>query len=684
MKKLFTYTDRLKTALRALAFCAAALLAGCSDDDESLGIYAYLDAESTALEFDVVGGEQEYLFYSNLPEWQIYVDYYTERDTWVDVFESKGKGDGRFTVAVEPNSEQAFERQAQVQIVSGGQVYATVDVSQKAASPYIRLDMHGMDEIYAGNRGATRVIKLDTNVPFTVQADEEWISAGENDGTNQELIIAPNSADGERQARVKFVMVGTGNETVNTEILVTQTGNEMDIDFATASTVADVLAAFSPGSIINSNIYVDAYVISDYSTCNFEDNVMIVQEGDKGLWIEFADEDENTIETGTKLRIHLTGYPIVLESSTGRTKIVGFSGSESIISSEKTSGIEPIVLDDTRDIENYENVLVKLPAVEFAVPVGTYVNSSEIEYQTPGNATSLAEADTPMESCHILRDAQGRTARLYSSYRFTDKFVRLMPKGSGPVTGIAVRRIRGTAVETVLRLRSDRDNGVSDDPATALTREIVRFGPWSSLDRMTTIYPDAGTGNFKNSRTGTVDASSSDQRMYWSWSFSRVAPATGIGNFYMGIPGMVNKVELQNVSLNCQTWWNATGSSITDASGKAWIITTSTAGTSNPLLLSFLTSSSQTGPKFLAIEYAEDESAPLSQWTHIADYTAQDWNSNYQLIQYHFELPAELIDRDRIVIRMRVTENKQARNENAIATGGTNRIGYWAIHELKN
>lgn len=33
---------------------------------------------------------------------------------------------------------------------------------------------------------------------------------------------------------------------------------------------------------------------------------------------------------------------------------------------------------------------------------------------------------------------------------------------------------------------------------------------------------------------------------------------------------------------------------------------------------------------------------------------------------------------------MRVTENKQARNENAIATGGTNRIGYWAIHELKN
>ncbi|MCD8072471.1 MAG: BACON domain-containing protein, partial [Alistipes sp.] len=283
---------RIPSFLFAALLGLALIFTGCSDDEETSEIYAYLSAENTSLDFDVAGGGQQYEFYSNLPQWELYVDYYTEVENWVDVFEKRGSGDGRFTVTVEANTDKAFQRQAQVQVISGGKVYAAIDVTQKAAAPYIKLDMHGMDEIYAGNRGVTRTIKLDTNIPYQVQipGDVDWIVPGATDGGNQELVIAPTDREGERQARVKFVMVGTGNETVNTEILVTQLGNETDIKYAAETTIADVLSTTATNTIIDRNIFVEGYVISDYRTCNFEDNVMILQQGDKALWIEFADE----------------------------------------------------------------------------------------------------------------------------------------------------------------------------------------------------------------------------------------------------------------------------------------------------------------------------------------------------------------------------------------------------------
>ncbi|MCC8173247.1 MAG: DUF5689 domain-containing protein [Odoribacter sp.] len=335
------------------------------------------------------------------------------------------------------------------------------------------------------------------------------------------------------------------------------------------------------------------------------------------------------------------------------------------------------------EIGNYENTLVTLKNVEFAIPMGTYVNINEDSYNEEGNATSINLGDTPREYAHILRDKAGNFVRLYSASTFTDRFKGLIPQGSGDITGIVMKKNKNGEIINTLRIRSHADNNVSNSVKDRLTNTIVQFGPFDDVSDKSTVTANIGTGTIKTSMFSNILNTSGSTAMYWAWTYARriTADLDANGN---ASPALTTNIQEQYACLNTQQWWNGTGTSILDQSGEAWIITFSTEDAQGDLLLSFTTSSSQTGPRYFTIEWADSENTAAANWQAITEYESTDWNSNYQLLQHQYRLPDAIKGKQSVVIRMRVNQNVRVNgNTSTIASGGTNRIGYWSVTEKK-
>ncbi len=695
----------------AMAFVALAA-AGCSSDKDVDAPYLYFGEEIESLSYTVNGGELTIEMYSNMGPWVIEPAYKGDEE-WIDIWPNEGDDSGRFKVTVSAN-EGAYTRYSTVNVVIGGKVVKSFEVSQLGVDPSIALDM-GSDQITAASKGGTVTVPLKTNVgwkPLTLESAAGWITFGETTENTQELIVAPNSGD-EREGVVRFQAIGTNMEKLYADLTIVQFNAAQDPNNGQKLTIAEAVARYADAGKITDNVWVEGYVTSNREKRNFDLNVMTLQDDSRrGMLFEFASTNDNTYKTSELLKVHLLGQQLVTDQTTHSLKVAAFTSNSVFERNEGGQGIAPIELESIGELPNYENTLVTLKKVEFVQPAGTYCNIDERYTQSTPSYTSIPYNSTAMPYCdgndfygHLLRDQEGNTCKLYTTTWFLDRFATLIPEGSGPLTGIVTKYYKQATGDTyIIRLRQHADNGVSTDASTRMSRTLIQFGAFPDVNTYDKVTPKVGSGQLTTTMWSAIQMGAGGISMDWGWGYARMAPATVTvkddGSQSVS-PALSNSTTNFNIfpCISCQYFWDCTASTMdrSDApagyKGECWVfhVNDFTPDASKDLYLTFAMASSQTGPMYFDIEWGEEENGPLAAYTKIGEIISPDWYSCHQLQQFIVKLPDQMKGKQKFTIRFRVTSNWNAGNgmvngsateSTTIAKGGAPRISYWQIAEI--
>lgn len=688
----------------AAALLFAGLTGSCSKDGTSEKYICILDADAHALQqvsFGTEGGVQDFLMYSNYGHWTLRPTY-AEDVEWLSYWPTEGVGDARFSVMAAKNTT-ACQRHGDLNIVIDGEPVAIVRFSQTGAEPVLMISVRESGKTVSV-KGETFTFAVEANIGWVTElvdpADAAWVTIGDYTPATQTIACAPNTGDVPREAEVKVSAYGTSLVRIFT---IHQADPSSAFEEAEPVSIAELLA-MGEGKIVR-NVFIEGSVISDRTTRNYPvafstdgaqgqvANTMFLQDATAGLWIEFEDERDNTCNLDDRVTVHMYGQEIVRDAYTNGLKIAGLS-STAVQRAEAASPVEPIVLDDIAQLAAYENRLVTLRNVEFALPYGTLVNMNEgkaylgIE-QAAKYRASADYNDLTLEYGHYLRDAKGHTTKLYTTWSFTDRALALIPEGGGDVTGIVNKRYkcdvydgrdqsRRRVESWCIRVRRQSDMTHFQNPASSrLSKTILQIGPWTdNKGAMQVVTASVGQGQLKHSVGSDVLGSTSGntQQMYLAWAHARCSaatlnPATGAWS-----PAYGNTKGVQYVALMAQGWWKNTASVNSDTDGCCWILSNlSTAGCTGQISLQFTASSNTSGPMYFQMEWAENETA--AAWTPIGnEFVASNWHSCLAAPEYLFVLPDELKDRDGFAIRLRATRERNA-SDDADTASGTSRLG---------
>lgn len=688
----------------AAALLLAGLAVSCSKDETTEKYVHILDTDANALQqvsFGIEGGVQDFLMYSNYGRWKLQPTYGEDLE-WLSFWPTEGVGDARFSVMAEKN-ETAYQRRADLNIVVNGEPVAVLRFNQTGSDPVLTVSVKESGKTVSV-KGETFTFGVEANIGWVTElvdpADAAWVTIGDCTPTTQTIACAPNTGAAPREAKVKVSAYGTSLVRVFT---IYQPDLSSAFEEAEPVTIAELLA-MGEGKI-SRNVYIEGSVISDRTTRNYPvafssdgaqgqaANTMFLQDATAGLWIEFEEEQDNTCGLNDRVTIHMYGQVIDRDAYSNGLKIGGLS-STAVQSAEEGQPVVPVVLDDVSQLAAYENRLVTLRNVEFALPYGTLVNMNESKAYLgiEQEAKYMASADyndLTLEYGHYLRDAEGGTTKLYTTWSFTDRALALIPEGAGDVTGIVNKRYkcdvydgrdesRRKTESWCIRVRRQSDITNFQNPASSrLSKTILQIGPWTdNKGALQTVTPSVGQGQLKHSVGSDVLGSTSGntQQMYLAWAHARCSAATYDPATGTWLPAYGNTKGVQYVAVTAQGWWKNTSSVNSDTDGCCWILSDlSTAGYTGQISLQFTMSSNTTGPMYFQMEWAENDTA--AAWTPIGnEFVASNWHSCIAAPEYLFVLPDELKDRSSFAIRMRATRERNASDTEDTAAG-TNRLG---------
>ncbi|MCM1503313.1 MAG: DUF5689 domain-containing protein [Bacteroidales bacterium] len=704
----------MRNIFRNIIIMAAMSAAAVSCEKEKAAVeepYLYFGQNIEMMSFTQSGGSKTIEMYSNQGPWVIEPAYNDDLE-WIDIWPNEGNNDGRFTITVSRN-EEAYNRMTQINVVVDSKVIKSVNLYQLGTSPSILLDM-GSARLSAPAKGGEVEVGIIANIGWQAVISEEgqsWITAGEQTDVMQKFTIAPNSGD-EREAGIRFQAVGTGYEDVHVDFTIAQFDNAHDPYNGQKISLKDIYSSYSEGAdIITDNLWCEGTVTSDISRLNFDPQQMFIQDGSgMGMRIDFNTAKDNDYQLGEHVKIHLYGLSVNKDGDTGALSISGTS-SNAVFERNAGTEVTPAEITDLSTLDDWQNTLVTVKNVSFALPFGTYLNVDDRYYNATGtnfNPYAVPFCDGNDFAGQLIVDSKGNQARVYVRSTFLDRHASIMQKGCGDMTGIVQRYHKAGMTENTLLIRSNDDNKVSDNADDCLYSTIVRFGPFDEGSEMEKLTPYVGKGQFKQSVFEKVGAlgTAGGVAMDWGWSYMRKAPATitvaangkqtaspSIPNTNAGNPGVMYSC------ISCQKFWDATGSTInrsgggTDDYGEAWIfnIEDFNAEAGKPLYLVFTSSASQTGPMYFDIEWHENEGAAINEYRKIGEFINPDWYTSHQLEQFRFRLPDELAGLRNFTIRFRVSKNWRAGNgmtngkesATSIASGGAPRIGIWSIEQSK-
>lgn len=672
----------------------------CSQDETAADEpYVRFGEEVREISYDRSGGTQDFEMYTNMGDWTIETTF-AEDEEWIDIWPREGHNSGRFTITVGENTE-AFARYGTVNVVVGGKSVKSFTVRQASGDVIFALGM-GNNTLKASAQGSEFNIALQTNVGWKAEAVGEaasWIEFGEATDSTQIVNVKPNSG-AERSGEIRFFALGTGLEEFYTNVVIKQFDQEHDPYNGTRQTIAQIKQRLNNGiGHITENLWVEATVVSDPSLLNIESNQMVVQdESGQGILIEFANTKDNIYKLNDKLKLHLYEADFVQDPVTMGSKLAAFT-TNAIFDQSAGEPIQPVEV-TIDQLDNYENTLVKLPSVEFSVPLGTLYNSQEDQYdQTSAGSVNLqAEpyTDGHLRYVHILRDATGNWTKLLTRSYFLERYNRIVPQGACSVTGIVMKYTKNNLTENTLRVRTIGDIEGSDDESTRLTRTLVQFGPfdWNAIP-LEKVTPVVGSGEIK---TTAFKGLQSTQSIALELGYSHTRNVPGV--ITVGANGKQTVTPPENGQENtypyilARDFWNHTGSSMNregstdpDYKGEAWVFNvTDFAPSGGDLWLTFTIASSWYGPLEMCIEWADNEDAPLNEYHPIEEFVSPLWNEGgaFHLRQFTAKLPDELKSKRSFTIRFRATENHRAgANGLAISSGGYSGISYWALTEQK-
>lgn len=625
-------------AAGAAALVSAALATSC-EKDETQEKYVYiLDNDKNGIQevsFNTAGGTQDFLMYSNYGSWKL-VPTYEEDLEWLSYWPTEGVGDARFSAMVEKNTT-AYQRHGTLNIVVDGLSVATIRFNQAGDEPKLKVNVKESGKTVSV-KGETFTVGVESNIDWVAElvdpADASWVTIGDFTPVSQTFTCAANPGSEPREAQVRIRAYGTS---VSCVFAIMQADRSSAFEEAEKITVADLLA-MGEGKIAR-NVYVAGSVISDRTTRNYPvaystgggeqvNNTMFIQDETGGLWIEFDDAADNTCDLNQVVTLHMYGQHIERDAYTNGLKIAGLS-STAVQSAVAGTPVEPVVIDDLTKLPAYENRLVTLRNVEFALPYGTLVNINEgVSYlgikQGAAYQASADYNDLTIEYGHYLRDAKGNTAKLYS-----------------------------------------------------LSKTVMQIGPWTdNAGAMQSVTASVGQGQLKHSVGEDVLGSTSGntQQMYLAWAHARCTAATWDAVKNAWLPAYGNTKGVQYVAVMAQGWWKNTAAVNTDTDGCCWILSNlSTKGFTGQISLQFTASSNTAGPMYFQMEWADTDNAKT--WTPIGnEYVASNWHNSIAAPEYLFVLPDELKDRESFSIRLRATRQRNASDTENTASG-TSRIG---------
>lgn len=672
-------------AVAAVATAVASLLCSCESKDAEGSSVAIVD-DLYQIEYTEEGGIQAFVVYSDVGDWELKPTYEEDWE-WITAWPASGRDDARFSVKVDEN-KSAYPRTCDLNMVAGGRIVATITFNQKGAAPTMKVT-YSADTKVVSSLGEQFKIKVEANIDWSVDipADADWLSLAEKTDTYQIFDVKENPLDSERETTVTFVATGTP---LAHPLVVRQAKPSESFHESRLVTIADVLEMTGGGAgTVNENVYVEAYVVSDCTCGNFPAAQMCVQDGSgKGLCIEFDDEDSNDYPLNSKLTIHLFGMSASLDRETKAPKFGNFSRTM-IMKTEESDGIAPVALDDVSTIGDHEYCLVELRDMEYVLPYGTYLNINETvlnaDYGTYDIAPSLPFCERNNEYVHLLRDASGNTVQLYTWHESVFRAARMIPEGTGSIRGVVMRRSKKEGTVYHIRMRSLDDDRISDDASTRRSKTVMQIGPWTDYKKgLDKAVASVGTGQLKESATGesvAVNNSAGSVSMYFQPAWTRCIPASFAGGKW--IPRYANDPTILHYCIVAQDWWQNNFNRIDDEHetgkniyGTAWLIETSTVGYTGQLSLEFAMASSSSGPMNFSLEWGTNEDALLEEWTHIANFVSANASTTQGMKIYTIDLPQECCGRGDLVLRMRVYNDRRAKNTSTpIDRAGNNRIG---------
>jgi len=640
--------------------------------------------------------------FSDLNSWKIAPEK-EEDSEWLFFWPSEGARCGLFFVTVDRNL-RAESRTAVIDIKDGtGKVWKTFTISQTGSEPYLELDMGGINSFNVAAEQGSLEIKLKTNTLWKVEPSGEgadWVSIKDISESSLTMAYSQNTQDDGRSATYVISRQNESQQPMSISFSINQIGGKNAFSKAQKISIAQLKSDFLEEMDITDNVYIEGTVTSNYSKLNIDENFFsYTKDGNKHIanisnvpmWIqddagdaisvEFISANENQYAPGTRMKLHIVGQTFG-RNQAGVLRLAGLTAAY-VHDAAQGSEPAPIEVSDLSTLYKYEDKLVTLKDVQFAIPFGTYYNADTnnltyVETSYP----DMVDA-TPRQYPCLLFDKFGNTARMLTASTFIDRFSRMIPEGVGDITGIVSRRFRlGGETEFYIRMRSAQDDKVKEDRDGNCAKILLRFGPYTEASNMESVLSNEGVGSLRTSVFKKLKASSSSTDMYFVYSGLFKNTNDNLTKDSTPIPHSASTVYH---AINSQQWYNATGTTLTDAPGEAWIITTNTtaAGTGK-LFVAFANASYSSGPKDFCLEWSTNENAPVSEWNTVVNYQTTSWSANWQIGQFMFPLPEEAKGLETLVIRHRVTSNLAVNKQGGtVSATGTNRMGYWALIELQ-
>lgn len=670
----------LKSIILFVAFVAATLIGSVScEKSRTEGDSVVIADDLYEIDYTDKGGIQAFVMYSDIGDWQL-MPTYEEDWEWIDAYPKSGTDDARFSVKVSEN-ESAYPRTCDLHIVAGGRVRATITFNQAGGAPEMKV-LYSSDTKVVSSLGESFKIKVKANIDWTatIPDDAPWLTLAEHTDDYQIFTAAPSDIQDEREASVTFAAVGTS---IKQSLTIRQAKPSETFSSARLVSIAELNEiAAGGGGTINDNVYIVGSVVSDCTCGNFPAARMYVQDdSDRGICIEFDDENSNDYPLDARLTIHMLGQKIVEDKETHSPVFADFSRTM-IMKSEEGFPATPVRVSDVSAIGDYENCLVELADVEYAVPYGTYLNINETvlnaDYGTYDIAPSIQFNERNNEYVQLLRDRQGNLAQLYTFHTFVSRASRMIPEGSGNIRGVVTRNTKLYKDIYQIRMRSLADDEISDDPSTRHSKTIMQIGPWSEYEKgLNKATACIGTGQLKESATGesvAVNNKAGSTSMYFQPAWTRCRTAEMVNGRWT--PIYANSTDVIYYCIVAQNWWQNNFNRILDCDGVAWIITASTEGAEGQLSLDLASCSSSSGPLNYIVEYADDENAPLDEWKEAGRIIMANASVSQGMKLYSVDLPAECNNRANLVLRLRVADSRRAKNTSTpIDNAGTNRLG---------
>lgn len=689
--------------LRPKALLAAALLAaGCSDDETTdVDGMTFPDGDNL-FECPAEGGTKEFTFLSRAGHWTIDAG---EASSWIDVWPAYGDDNGRTTLTVKA-VDDAYGRELTLDIVTAHGIAGQIRVKQAGLAPVIKPNLTS-PKIRVDIAGTPVTVEVTSNVKWEAVVDEgkTWISLGQTTETSQQFLFTDNTDQPKRTGQISFRMIG-GDCSVS--VPVEQMDGNTSFEKAETVTIARLLSEvqLTEGRYeIEDNYAVEGWITSDFEHLNLPDTVLYMQDaGGRGLKFVLKDkseflnpsaEQQGWFARDRKIAVHLVGAEF-REDAEGNLCVVDFAASSVKRSTEEAPGAAlAVALGDMSDLARYGNTLVRIDPVEFVTPYGGYApfyekegNDEETtEKEWTKNVKTGYRALFPYHTLapHLVRDAQGNTAKLYFQRSFTQMYVKNLPSGSGALTAL-VSKFRG---EYILQIRSTEDDALSADAGTRISTTLLQAGPWLAQDAVP-VFTVGNEGDDRSSIVFSVYDDTNDFDVYPS-SSGAVASywlTTDVRRRY-DIP-FADETE-HYYSLNAKLWWNVTThhSLVTgnEDVGEAFVIRTNTLRNATGRLYLYLTgASSKGGPGKMKIQWSDTTEEDLTKvkFEEIGSYNAPCINFTPYLFPYSFPLPDAMRGKQQVTILVRCADGANAQyNGAAIATTGTTRLGHFGIVEIK-